>query len=198
MKNILEQGKEKTGKWMTDIKEAVKKTGYVKVIVLVVLALILLVFSFPETNRSKGQKNGDKHAQSESTKTGVSDYEAELESRLIRLLSKVDGVGKVSVMITLKAGAEQVVDKDSNVSSVEQSEENKRSASGSREDQTVLLEDGSGSQSPYVVKEIKPEVAGVVIICEGGDDPKVVSEIVASSEVLFSISAHKIKVMKMK
>ena len=139
MKNILEQGKEKTGKWMTDIKEAVKKTGYVKVIVLVVLALLLLVFSFPETNRSKEQKNGDKHAQSESTKTGVSDYEAELESRLIRLLSKVDGVGKVSVMITLKAGAEQVVDKDSNVSSEEQSEENKSSASGSREDQTVLF-----------------------------------------------------------
>lgn len=198
MKKGLEQGKEKTGKWLSDIKEAVKKTGYVKVIVLVVLALILLVFSFPETNRSKGQKKSSKSDQVQSEQKEASDYEAELEKRLIRLLSKVDGVGKVSVMITLKAGAEQVVDKDSNVSSEEQSEEKKSSTAGSREDQTVLLEDESGSQSPYVVKEIKPEVAGVVVICEGGDDPKVVSEIVASSEVLFSISAHKIKVMKMK
>ncbi|MFR7444694.1 MAG: hypothetical protein ACLUUO_16185 [Sellimonas intestinalis] len=39
---------------------------------------------------------------------------------------------------------------------------------------------------------------GVVVLCEGGDQPVVVQEITEAVEALFSVESHKIKVVKMK
>ncbi len=42
-----------------------------------------------------------------------------------------------------------------------------------------------------------PEVEGVLIIAQGGDDAKIKNEITEAAKVLFGVEAHKIKVMKM-
>ena len=43
-----------------------------------------------------------------------------------------------------------------------------------------------------------PAIQGVLIVAEGADDPLVVQDITEACEALFSISVHKIKVVKMK
>ena len=43
-----------------------------------------------------------------------------------------------------------------------------------------------------------PAVQGVLIVAEGADDPLIVKDITEACEALFSISVHKIKVVKMK
>ena len=47
-----------------------------------------------------------------------------------------------------------------------------------------------------MTKELTPEVAGVIVIAEGGDDPVAVENIIEAVQALFEIYTHKIKVMK--
>jgi stage III sporulation protein AG len=51
--------------------------------------------------------------------TSVTDYAAELETRLTALISRVEGAGKTAVMVTLESGSESVyaIDTDSDGSS---------------------------------------------------------------------------------
>ena len=50
---------------------------------------------------------------------------------------------------------------------------------------------------PYIVKELEPEIAGVLVIAEGGNNEVIKSDVIAAVQVLFDVPAHKIKVMKM-
>ena len=64
-------------------------------------------------------------------------------------------------------------------------------------DKTSIYEQYSdGSSSPYVSKELSPEIEGVVVIAEGGDDAVVVKNITEAVQALFGVEAHKIKIMK--
>ena len=72
-----------------------------------------------------------------------------------------------------------------------------RSTIQSRSSQTAIYDGGGSSQgAPYVTKELTPEVAGVIVIAEGGDDPVAVENIIEAVQALFEIDTHKIKVMK--
>ena len=56
----------------------------------------------------------------------------------------------------------------------------------------------SGEELPYVIKELEPEVEGVVVIAEGSKSGTVDLDIVEAVQALFDLPAHKIKVLKMK
>lgn len=188
------------------IREVLRKTGYGKVMLLLVAGVLLLLLSLPgEKKQEDSQKEkqtrsilGEESTQEENRDAA---YAKELEQKLEQLLGQVEGVGQVQVMITLKSSSETVVNKD--ISQSESSSQRpgtdgtgEQEAQSQSEEETVLVEDSEGNQTPYVIKEMEPEIAGIVVICDGGDDPVVVSNITSAAEVLFSVSAHKVKVMK--
>ncbi|MDD5948710.1 MAG: stage III sporulation protein AG [Lachnospiraceae bacterium] len=188
------------------IREVLRKTGYGKVMLLLVAGVLLLLLSLPgEKKKEDSQKEkqtrsilGEESTQEENRDAA---YAKELEQKLEQLLGQVEGVGQVQVMITLKSSSETVVNKD--ISQSESSSQRpgtdgtgEQEAQSQSEEETVLVEDSEGNQTPYVIKEMEPEIAGIVVICDGGDDPVVVSNITSAAEVLFSVSAHKVKVMK--
>lgn len=192
----------KVREYIKKIMEACKKTGYGKIALLVLAAAILLLLSFPadEGKKKQGEAKETKQVEKETEETAADSYVSNLEQRLQELLRKVQGVGEVEVMITLKTEGEEVINKDERISEHSTGELSKESGETSRdyEEETVVLEDSEGNQNPYIIKELKPEIAGVVVICEGGDNPVIIKEITEATEVLFSVSTHKIKVMKKK
>ncbi|MEI3521130.1 MAG: hypothetical protein V8Q40_08750 [Anaerosacchariphilus sp.] len=64
-------------------------------------------------------------------------------------------------------------------------------------EETVYYEDGSGGKSPYVVKELEPNIEGVLVLAEGGDSAVVKQELLEAVQALFPIEAHKVKIMKL-
>lgn len=148
-------------------------------------------------------------------------YVAAQEERLRLLLSKIEGAGDVDVMITAHATREKIVEKDvtRNSSNVSETDSNggSRTTSESAYGETTLYAGGqggtgssgigtsdaggsssAGGQSmPYVVKELVPEIEGVVVAAEGADDKYIIDEITQSVSVLFNLPVHKIKVVKM-
>ncbi len=180
----------------------IKKSDW---IVLALAGVLLLVISLPnggETRRDDGVSETDTvlPAQKEQ-EAGEEAYVAYLEEKLERVLTKMDGVGKVAVMVTISDAGEHVVEKDANQ---EKSQVTENDGSGGSRDSrdmkngeaTVYVENGNETY-PYVQKEKLPTVEGVVVVAEGGANPRVVSDISEAVQALLPVEVHRIKVVKM-
>lgn len=126
-------------------------------------------------------------------------YEMAMEKRVRQVLAKVEGVGKVDVLIVLKSSEEKVYQTDGKTS---QSSTKEQDASGAsreiiqqqKEENTVFL--SRENVSPVLEKEIRPEISGIIISAQGGGSPTIRAEITEAMEALFDLPAHKIKVLK--
>lgn len=122
------------------------------------------------------------------------------EYRLKNILMQIEGVGEVDVMISLAASGEKIVLSD-NPYSQKQTEESD-SAGGSRKiteverQDTTIFESENGKQTPFVLQEKEPEVAGVLVLAEGAEHANIRSEITEAVEALFGLPVHRIKVIK--
>lgn len=196
------------GKW--DIGAIIKEIGLPKLVLVMVCGIVIIVLSFlnlfsSSTTSKKTSSETDTSTTSSIKSENYStteEYTASIENRLKQILMQVKDIGEVEVMITLKSSKELVPLKDQ--PSEEQTTKEQDSAGGSRDsssvskqEETVLVESETGGSEPVIVKEIEPEIEGVVIICKGGDSEYVKSEIVDAVLALFDVPAHKIKVMKM-
>ncbi|MGI6017896.1 MAG: stage III sporulation protein AG [Marvinbryantia sp.] len=126
---------------------------------------------------------------------------AELEARLEEILSQMDGAGQVRVMISGRDNGEKIVEKDAPLQQSNVQEEGEGSARTSsdetKEETTVYVRDADGGETPYVRQELSPNITGVLVLAEGGDNAVVEKNITDAVKALFGLEAHKIKVMKM-
>lgn len=189
-------------------KLTLKEIGIEKVIIMFICAIVLLVLSVPSflspDTKESLEPISDTNAAKETTNepSNNMEYIEWMENRLSDTLMQVAGIGEIKVMITLKSSSEKVALKDAPYSQDSSSETDAQggsrvSSQATREDETVMVSEESGESVPYIVKEIEPEVEGVLVLAQGADSSVTVSEIVDAVQVLFDVPAHKIKVMKM-
>ncbi|GMQ64123.1 MULTISPECIES: stage III sporulation protein AG [Vallitalea] len=129
-------------------------------------------------------------------------YEEKLEKRLEKEFANIDGVGKVEVIIMLKTSGEIIINKDTPNSQTQSDEVDseggtRQSIQTDSKEATVLINNSDGSTKPIILKELEPEISGVVIIAEGGDDILVKKNLINAAKVLLDVPMHKIEVMKM-
>lgn len=190
-------------------KISLKEIGLPKLIIIFAAGILIILLSFPGIFQSsqKAKDNAQDNSQVVQNHTNTTSYEsntyiAEMEKKLKSILSKVSGIGKVEVMLTLKASQEQVPLKDNpstqeSVNEVDGEGGSRTNNSLTREESTVLVADENGNSVPYIIQELEPEVEGIVVIAEGGDNVKIIMDIIEAAQVLFNVPAHKVKVMKM-
>ena len=175
-----------------------------KWLIAVLVGALLLVVALP--SGEKNEKNSGKGEESVTTATTDSGgtkadhYRRQLETELAQMLEEMEGVGKVKVMITLKDSGERVVEKDrsdsSTVSEETEQEALKRRETQLQSEETTVYADRETNE-PFVSKENRPAVEGVLILAEGGDSTAVKQNISDAVLALFHVDAHKIKVVKM-
>ncbi|WP_310604027.1 stage III sporulation protein AG [Anaerosporobacter sp.] len=187
-------------------KLSLKEIGIPKLAIMFLCGILLIILSFPSLLSGGDKKESTKTTTTENAtaQTSVTEdsYESEMEEKLKVVLKKVEGIGDVEVMITLKSSKEKITLKDTpysqeTLSETDSSGGTRQSNTIDKKDETVLQNSGSGGSTPYVVKELEPEIEGVLVIAQGGGSQTIISEIVDAVEVLFGVPAHKIKVMKM-
>lgn len=171
---------------MEEIKKLIQKVGLMRLVLVVLCGVLLLFLSYSGHEDEPDIQSADSSLVQSEVTTTLEDYKKAREDELEELLQKVEGVGSVEAMITLKASNEKVMLKDS----VNKGETN--------EEKTVLVENSDRDSAPYIVQEREPEIEGVVIVCQGGYDSVIKREITDAVGALFSIESHKIKIMKSK
>lgn len=193
----------------------IREIGLPRLMLMLLAGLVLLVLTFPnafsQTSSQKlpasktNTKTATEDMQAIGNKKGNTDTDAYIENaetKLKELLKKVENVGNVEVMITVKASSESVPLKDipyeKSSSSQEEGTGTKRIEQEEKsEEGTVMVENSDGTEQPFIIKETVPEIEGVVVLAEGGGNSEIKKEIMEAVQALFNIKAHKIKVMKM-
>lgn len=186
---------------MNKKKLSLKQIGIDKLIIMLLAGVFLIILSIPEsfTKDKKDKSNNNlTNINEELNEYSSYKYEDKLEEKLEKALEKIDGVGKTEVIITLKTSSEKVVLKDSQTSSENLNETdanggNRISESTTNSEDTVII----NNSEPYILKEIEPKIEGILIIAQKADNEQIIKEIENVAMVLFDVSKHKIKVMKM-
>ena len=112
-------------------------------------------------------------------------YEEQLEERLEKLLGNINGAGRVSVMLTLASG-------DENIYATEQKQ------GESNSERKYVIVDNSKEETGLLLKVAEPEIRGVGIVCDGSDNANVRQEIINTVSAVLNISSNRISIAKMK
>ena len=173
-----------------------KKTDWIAAALVGVLLLVVAMPSGGTGIHLAENKKEDTAQEKTEQKYEKEDYAEYLEHKL----EQMEGVGKVSVMVTVADQGEDIIEKDKteHTSTVTNTDSGSMEMTTEKEsgDETVYEESG-GEKAPYVSKEILPEIEGVLVVAEGGDSPRIVSDISDAVKALFQVEAHRIKVVKM-
>lgn len=202
LQNDKEDDKESlAGRCITVIREAPKK-----LILMAVCGILILFLSLPEIwkgwSREEKQESKNEPVAEEAVRDETSLYVREMEERLEAVLGKIEGAGRVSVMLTVKDTREEVTEKNR-----PSTQENSRSTDGGRNENSTRIEMGEetiftqteeGNNVPFVIKQVMPKVEGVLVIMEGADNASLKTDIIEGIQVLFGLPVHKIKVIRMK
>lgn len=131
------------------------------------------------------------------------EYERKLEKRLEEALSQAEGVGRVKVMITLRNGKEIFIGTDSVSSSASTKEVDaqggsRETATQSSDSKAIIVADKNGVSSPLILKENEPQIEGVIIVAEGGDNVFVKDALTKAAGTVLGVEANKVQILKMK
>lgn len=125
--------------------------------------------------------------QTQSTQTRI-EYD-DLENKLEKALSTMQGVGRAEVVVTYAASSESLLATDV---------ESDKSDSSERYSKRVVTVNTGGEQQPIVRGEKTPVVQGVVVICDGGASVSVQKNVTAAIEALTGVPPHNIGIFKRK
>ena len=151
-----------------------KKYKFVLLVVLVGVILMVL----PVSSESKETETSDLQTPREAFDL------AETEQRMEAILSKIDGVGKLRLMLTLRSGTRLTLAENT------QREENRTQR------ETVTLNRGSGSQEVVVTNRYYPVYQGAVVVCQGADSSAVCLAVTETLQALTGLSSDRIRVAK--
>jgi len=111
-----------------------------------------------------------------------------LEAKLEEKISEISGAGKTSVMITADSSKEYFY--------AENHSENSEETEKSIEREFVVIE-GENGDEPIVLKIKESKIRGVLVICEGGDNPVIKEKIIEAVCALLDVSSNSVSVAKM-
>lgn len=189
--------------------ESNSKMGENLIILIIIGVIIIIAGSTIFGGNSKSKKpdsdqiTDKKKNAEEVVKLGVTDEKTESEKNIEEILSQIDGVGKVDVLVTYMSGREMVpysdVKKSDDVTDEKDSTGGTRKINRSSYESEIAYEDnGSGEKKPIIVKELLPDVKGVVIVADGAGDTIVKERLTGAVKVLLGVPVHKIQVFERK
>lgn len=181
------------------IDRLAENESYRKIIIGAGLVGIALIFL--SGYLTSGGKSEPQSASSGVTYT-AEEYETRLEGELEGLLMKIRGVGNATVMVTLEQTKQAVYAKEEKTSG--QTTEDKSDGTtrnetdSSNETGYILVRDADGSERALPVTEIQPMIKGVVVVCDGGDNPAVQQNIIDAVTTALDITSVRVCVIKAK
>jgi len=165
--------------------ERFKKIKHLHIYIALLIGIVVCLIYFCSIAPSKKQPDSTNQDSTENYGTSV-EYVDFLENKLSNVLSKVSGVGKVNVIITLEDGFSYEYATDT---------ETKTMVSGGTETtvttETVILVSGK----PVVIKEIYPKIKGVVVVADGAKDVTVKLNILTAVETVLEVDRNNITIL---
>lgn len=171
---------------MEKFKKKLKK--YMEILKKYRLALLVLLFGIVLMCMPMGEKSKEGQMDSVNIEQPVvvhDDFRTELQN----ILTQIEGVGKVSVLLTYETGEERTFQQDTKISISGDAED--------KEQETVILALDK-EQVPLVISTKYPTYRGAVVVCQGADRAVVKLAVIEAVSSLTGLRTEDITVIKMK
>lgn len=168
------EGKDTIRRLTEQFKASVGRYRFVWLILLLGLILMLI-------------PSGEKEAKPEADTEMPTAFDlSETEARLSEALSRMEGAGPVTVVLTVEDGPRRVLAENTDGGG---------DLSGATKE-TVVLARGSGQEETVTIQEVYPRYQGALLVCPGGDDPTVRLQLTQAMSALTGLGADKISISK--
>ena len=147
----------------------------IPIIILVVLGILLLILP-------TSKHDNDLSAQDQLR---LEKYAESLETKIANLCSKVKGVSNVSVTLYFDTGFETVY---------AYNEESKATSSGVNSEKKYVTIGSGNDESMVCVVEKMPNICGVAIVCRGGGNSLIASELINLISSAYGVPRNKVYV----
>lgn len=173
------------------------------VFVVILIITIIMINSIwngnKETNKQESVNNSSK--QLASDKIDMTNTESDLESKLEKILAKIQGVGEVNVCISYSESEEVVAmyNENSKISTTEETD----TSGGIRKLQEtdlqkeIIYQEENGEKLPITQKIVQPKIEGAIIIAKGATNVNTKTNIIQAVEAVTGLATHKIQVFEM-
>lgn len=184
---------------LSGVWERLGKNRLLLVGLIGVTALLALQLLWPSQSLGQPLPNATQVSQTQpstGTLQTINDYRLALEQQLAKTLAAIDGVGEVSVMLSLSGTSEAVPAMNTQTS--QKTTEEKDSSGGTRVTkeesyQTNLLTDANNDL--VKLQENLPPVTGVLIVAQGANDAAVRLALTRVVQTVLDIAAYRIEVI---
>jgi stage III sporulation protein AG len=172
-------------------------------VIFIIIGIIIVIAagSFMDKGNRKDTGIANNDNKKEDVVKDYSQNEISLEEKVEDILSKIEGAGRVDVLITYASGKELVPVYDTK--SAENNTEEKDSGNGMRSikqydnERAVAYEESqNGIKKPVVAKEVNPEVRGVLVVADGAENDVVREKLVMAVQALVDVPAYRVQVFR--
>lgn len=203
LKNIIKQEENPEG----NNKKKIENLVFFIVVLIITIVVINVIWNGNnKTNNQETNIVNKKLAESQETPSGTSelqnnDIKNELETKLEKILSKIQGVGEVQVCINYQESAEVVAmyNENSKTSSTEETD----TSGGTRKieeidtQKDIIYKENNGEKTPITKKVIQPKIEGAIITAKGANNAEIKTNIIQAVEAVTGLATHKIQVFEM-
>lgn len=178
---------------LTVLSQKMEQNKYIRYAVYLSVAACALIIFLISNNKKIDVKHNSKGGSTDADNVNYSkknDYFShdEIERRLEDLLSKMEGVGKVKVMVMFDGSSELDIASD---------ESSSKGDSGSSSNKQTVIISNNDDEEPIVLRHLMPKILGVLVIAEGADDVNVKLDIISACSTVLGIKQSIVEVFNM-
>ena len=170
------------------VKKLLEKFKSPKLLVIAGISGILLIclssFIGSGTKKQSGVPSGDVITAEE--------YRAQLEESITGIVKSITGSNKVKVVITLESGIKYSYADINEGTSANKTDSNSESTSNESKQSYITVKSADGGEQALLVTTEMPEVRGVAIVCEGGDDGQINEKIQNAVTAALNITSKRV------
>lgn len=192
--------KEKLNKFLNGDGDNKKKVeNLIFLLIILIITIVAINFIWKDNKQESKQITTNKELANEEN---ITNNDEDLEKKLEKILSNINGVGNVSVMLTYTESTQiiPVYNKTEKTSNTNESD----SGGGTRQveesdvTQEVVYQDKNGKNNIITQKTISPKIEGAIITADGANNSNIKTNIIQAVEAATGLATHKIQVFEKK
>lgn len=187
-------------------KKKIENLVFLVIILIITIVIINYVWNGNKSSdKTITNTTGKQLATNQNTQTiknkSDSKNSDDLEERLGKILSNINGVGDVKVFINYSETSETVAmyNENSKISITEETD----TSGGVRKIETtdsqkeIVYQETDGDKEPIIQKVVQPKIEGAIITAKGAGNINIKTNIIQAVEAATGLATHKIQVFEM-
>lgn len=160
-------------------------------IALGICGIVLLLFSSLLGGKDKDEVNPT----NTDTIKQAEEYRQSLEESVLKIVKGISGDKKATVVVTLENGVRYSYADSFDTTTSNSQGTNSQNESSSSSKTYLTFKNDDGGEEPLIITEIMPEVRGVAIVCEGGDDTVLAEKISNAVTAALNITSKRVYIV---